>query len=135
MNRIDLPGYFDLKNAGVRHLLLLAAVCAGLLLSPIRLYSQAGAATDIIVGRVTDSVTSAPIENASITATSLATGLERTAATSADGRFVVVFPDGGGHYTLRIRRLGYSPAPLSLQRRAEADRISAEVRLSGAGAG
>jgi len=81
---------------------------------------------------VTDTTTSAPIENASITVTSLATGLERTTATSADGRFVVVFPDGGGHYVVRVRRLGYNPVVLSLQRRAEADRITAEVRLTSA---
>jgi Carboxypeptidase regulatory-like domain len=127
-----LHAYLDLNSARVRQLVSLAAVSAGLLLSPVRLIAQAGAATDIIVGRVTDSATSAAIENASITATSLATGLERTATTSADGRFVVVFPDGGGHYALRIRRLGYNPAMLSLQRRTEADRISADVRLSSA---
>lgn len=101
-----------------------------LLLSAARLGAQAGAATDIIVGGVTDSATSAPIENASITVSSLATGLERTTATSADGRFVVVFPDGGGHYVVRVRRLGYNQVVLSLQRRAEADRISADVRLT-----
>jgi hypothetical protein len=131
MNLTARCGFLS-RNSSLRRVFSILAFCAGSLLCASRVAAQAGAATDIIVGRVTDSTTSAPIENASITVTSLASGLERTAATSADGRFVVVFPDGGGHYAVRVRRLGYNPVVLSLQRRAEADRITAEVRLTSA---
>jgi Carboxypeptidase regulatory-like domain len=93
-------------------------------------HAQAGAATDVIVGRVTDSASGKPIDQASVSATSLATGLVRSAVTSTDGRYVLVFADGGGRYVLRVRRLGYSAATMAVERRAESDRINADLPLS-----
>lgn len=91
--------------------------------------AQAGAATDLIVGRVTDS-TGAPVAQATVTATAVATGLSRSAVTGDDGRYRFVFAEGGGRYVIRVRRLGYAPATVGIERRTETDRISADIRLS-----
>ena len=95
---------------------------------PMRAVAQAGAGTDVIVGRITASDGN-PLDNAAVAATSLTTGQVRTVTTGVDGRFALVFADGGGRYTLRVRRLGFAPAVVSLERRAEADRIAANVSL------
>lgn len=91
--------------------------------------AQAGAGTDVLVGRVT-APDQTPIDQASVIATSLSTGRVRTATTSADGRFMLVFADGGGRYAIRVRRLGFAPVMMSLERRAEADRITVNVSLA-----
>jgi hypothetical protein len=91
--------------------------------------AQAGAATDVIVGRVTDA-SGAPVPQASVVATSVANGLSHTTVTTVDGRYRLVFADGGGRYTLRVRRLGFAPVTLTLERRPETDRIAANVTLT-----
>jgi hypothetical protein len=96
---------------------------------PMRAVAQAGAGTDVIVGRVT-TPDGSPLDNAAVAATSLATGLVRTVTTGVDGRFILVFADGGGRYTVHVRRLGFAPAVVALERRAEADRIAANVSLT-----
>lgn len=93
----------------VRQIGLALLVVFGLL-SPMALRAQAGAATDVVFGRVTDAATGAPVERATVSATSLATGSMRSVQTSPDGRYVLVFADGGGRYVVRVRRLGYSMA-------------------------
>ena len=108
-----------------------ATICIAL---PLGLHAQAGASTDVIVGRVTDADTGTPIGQASVSATSLATGRVRSVVTSADGRYLLVFADGGGRYVLHARRLGYSEATIAVARRAEADRINADLALSAAAA-
>lgn len=111
-----------------------ALILATLLLRPANLTAQAGAATDVLVGRVTDASTGAPVEAAMVSATSLATGLVRSVETGADGRYVLVFADGGGRYSLRVRRLGFTMSTASVLRRAEADRINADFALTTAAA-
>jgi hypothetical protein len=115
-------------SARLRRLAVLPLVAA--LLHPLRLSAQAGAATDVIVGRVTDLSSGAPIEQATVSATSVATGRVRSVQTSADGRYLLVFADGGGRYVLKVRRLGYGAATLTVARRPEADRITADLALS-----
>ncbi|MDQ6888567.1 MAG: carboxypeptidase-like regulatory domain-containing protein [Gemmatimonadota bacterium] len=102
--------------------------------APLPVGAQAGAATDVIVGRVSDAVTGAPIEQATVSATSIATGRVRSVLTSAEGRYLLVFADGGGRYELRVRRLGYAATTIAVARRAEADRVSADFALSVAAA-
>jgi hypothetical protein len=60
----------------------------------------------------------------------VATGRVRTTSTASDGRFQIILADGGGRYVLRVRRLGYVSATIAVERRAEADRINADVALS-----
>ncbi len=83
---------------------------------------------------MTESKTGTPIEQATVSATSLATGLTRSVQTTAEGRYVLVFADGGGRYSLRVRRLGYTMSNVSVARRPEADRINADFALNTAAA-
>ena len=110
------------------------ALCRGVVVAwlslPVTLAAQAGAATDVIVGRVIDAATGAPIDHASVSATSLANGRVRTAQSSADGHYLLVFADGGGRYVISARRLGYAMASLTVARRAESDRINIDITLS-----
>src|SRR4051812_46929875 len=99
-----------------------------LFLSTMRLAAQVGSTTDVIRGRVTDE-RGDPVVGASIQATSAETGTSRTATTGADGRYTIVFPDGGGRYTVRVARLGQAPRTLSIARVADEDVLTANVQL------
>ncbi|MDE3129081.1 MAG: carboxypeptidase regulatory-like domain-containing protein [Gemmatimonadota bacterium] len=94
-------------------------------------HAQAGSTTDIIVGRVT-ATGAAPVARARVTAVSVQTGLHHQTITGADGRFTIVFPDGGGEYRLTVLRIGYTPAQVALRRRAGTDRIVVDVALKSA---
>lgn len=67
---------------------------------------------------------------ARVTAVSVQMGLERQVVTGADGRYTIVFPDGGGEYRLSVLRIGYRPAQLAVRRRPGADRLVANVNLT-----
>jgi len=108
----------------------LLLVATSWIAAPRTLAAQAGAATDVVVGRVTDAASRLPLDQAIVSATSVTTGRVRTVATSTDGRFLIVFADGGGRYVLRVRRLGYAVNTVAVERRAEADRINADIGLS-----
>ena len=97
-------------------------------ISGARLAAQVGSTTDVIRGRVTDE-RGEPVVGASIQVTSVETGTSRTATTAADGRYTVVFPDGGGRYTVRVARLGQAPRTLSIARVADEDVLTANVQL------
>ena len=105
-------------------------MAASSLVAPRTARAQAGAATDVIVGRVIEAASRLPLDQATVSATSVVTGRVRTVGTSTDGRFLIVFADGGGRYVLRARRLGYGVTTVAVERRAEADRINAEISLS-----
>lgn len=91
--------------------------------------AQAGSTTDIIVGRVV-AAGAGPLTGARVTAVSLQTGLRRQAVTSADGRYTIVFPDGGGEYRMIILRIGYTPDQVAVRRRPGTDRLVANVVLT-----
>src|SRR5688572_9999096 len=82
-------------------------VLAALLVSaPIA--AQVGSTTDILRGRVTDEA-NAPVVGAQVEALSQETAVRRSTVTGADGRYTLVFPDGGGRYQLRVTRIGAAP--------------------------
>jgi hypothetical protein len=85
--------------------------------------------TDVIAGRVigTDSL---PIESARIELTSTATNAVRRAVTRSDGRFSILFREGGGSYRLRVTALGYAPANLPLQRQPDEERLEITVHMT-----
>ncbi|HEX8244988.1 MAG TPA: carboxypeptidase-like regulatory domain-containing protein, partial [Longimicrobium sp.] len=99
-----------------------------LVASAARVSAQVGSTTDVIRGRVTDE-RGEPVIGASIQVTSLETGTSRTATTAADGRYTVVFPDGGGRYQVRVARLGQAPRTISVARVADEDVLTANVQL------
>ncbi|MDB4909584.1 MAG: hypothetical protein JWO39_407 [Gemmatimonadetes bacterium] len=116
--------------AVARYSLIALMLVASWIAMPSTLHAQAGASTDVIVGRITDASSGSPLDQTSVSAVSAATGRIRTAITTADGRFLIVFADGGGRFTLKVRRLGYEVKTLTVERRAEADRINADLALS-----
>ena len=91
--------------------------------------AQVGSTTDIIMGRAIGA-DSAPVAGARIEVTSAETGITRRKTTNERGEFSILFPDGGGSYTLRASFLGYAPFSMSVQRQADEDRLEVIVRLT-----
>jgi len=85
-------------------------------------HAQVGATTDIIMGRVT-SPEGGPVAGARVTATSAETQISRTKATGADGRYTIIFPDGGGNYRVQVAAIGYAPQNVTVARQSDEDRL------------
>src|SRR5512141_2525629 len=90
--------------------------------------AQVGATTDIITGVVTDSA-GQPLADASVEALSLETQITRRQLTDQRGRYTIVFPDGGGQYTMTARLIGMAPHTATLVRQADEDRLVWNVKL------
>jgi carboxypeptidase family protein len=90
--------------------------------------AQVGATTDIITGTVTGP-DSQPLAGAVVVATSLETRVPRQRTTDAQGRFTIVFPDGGGRYEVTARYIGMAPVQVTVVRQADEDRIVANIRM------
>ena len=69
---------------------------------------------------------------ATVEVTSIDTHISRSRQTNSDGRYTVVFPDGGGQYRIEIRAIGYTPSQVIVQRQADEDRLIANIALSSA---
>ncbi|HEY7567102.1 MAG TPA: carboxypeptidase regulatory-like domain-containing protein [Gemmatimonadaceae bacterium] len=108
-----------------RALLLVVA----LYLSAESAHAQIGSATDIVTGIVRRE-TNTPVEGAQVEVTSLETTITRRARTNAQGRFTVLFPDGGGQYRVRVRALGLAPQEVLVTRQSDEDRLVAEVHMT-----
>jgi hypothetical protein len=106
--------------------LLLAALFALVLVAPRVAAAQQ---LDVIRGQVTGDDDD-PIENANITATSVAGGVNRTARTDRNGRFTITFPGGDGDYFITVASLGYTPRRFEVRRTADQDILVADVQLS-----
>jgi len=90
--------------------------------------AQVGATTDIILGRVVNPA-GVPMPGVDIRVVSTETQLGRSATTNKDGRFTIVFPDGGGSYRLTARSVGFTPVTISVNRAADEDRLVANVTM------
>src|SRR3954454_6495522 len=84
-------------------------------------HAQVGSTTDILMGRVAGTDSQA-VANARVEATSLETGITRGKTTDADGRYTIVFPDGGGSYRITVRAVGLSPVTRTISRQGDEDR-------------
>ena len=91
--------------------------------------AQVGGSTDIIAGRVVGP-DSAPIRGARVEATSIETGVTRSRTTDAQGRYTILFMDGGGQYRVTVRTLGFSPQMSLVTRQADEDRLVHDFALS-----
>jgi hypothetical protein len=91
--------------------------------------AQIGATTDIITGTV-KAENAQPIKDATIEVTSLETSVTRRARTNAQGRYTILFPDGGGEYRVVIRAIGLAPATSEIRRVADEDRLVADATLT-----
>ncbi len=81
------------------------------------------------MGRVT-APDSSPVVGARIEVTSAETGITRRKTTNERGEFSVIFPDGGGQYTLKASFLGFAPYTTTVQRQADEDRLVVNIRMS-----
>ncbi|HVO36181.1 MAG TPA: TonB-dependent receptor [Gemmatimonadales bacterium] len=115
------------RRAWLPILVFLGALWA---LAPARAAAQVGMGTDIITGVITDE-DGTPIPDATVEAYSLETQVTRRAHTDARGRFTILFTDGGGQYRMSVRVLGMTPRVQLVQRDADEDRLTWNVRLRG----
>ncbi|HEX8272478.1 MAG TPA: carboxypeptidase regulatory-like domain-containing protein [Longimicrobiaceae bacterium] len=91
--------------------------------------AQIGSTTDIVRGQVTGSA-GEPVAGAAVTVTSAETGVRRTATTDAQGRYTVVFPDGGGQYQVQAAAAGLPAGSRRVARVGDEDVLQADVRLA-----
>jgi Carboxypeptidase regulatory-like domain len=91
-------------------------------------HAQVGSTTDILMGRVAGTDSQA-VANARVEATSLETGITRGKTTDADGRYTIVFPDGGGSYRITVRAVGLSPVTRTISRQGDEDRIITDIQM------
>lgn len=103
-------------------LLLFLAV----LISPAVAASQVGSTTDIVMGRVT-TPEGTPLAGARVSVMSAETEITRTKLTDAQGRYSILFPDGGGSYRVQVTSIGYAPQTFNLVRQADEDRLVHDV--------
>ena len=59
----------------------------------------------MLTGRVVDAA-GQPVVGARVEAISIETEISRSTITNAEGRYLILFPDGGGRYLLRITFIG-----------------------------
>ncbi len=89
------------------------------------------AQTDVIRGRVTSaSAGDMPIEGASVTATTLTGGVNRSARTDRNGRYTITFPGAEGDYFVTVIAIGYVPRRFEVKRTADQDILIADTRLT-----
>ncbi len=98
------------------------------LVTPARAFSQVGSTTDILMGKVTG-LDSQAVAGARIEATSAETGITRTKTTGSDGRYTIVFPDGGGSYRITVRAIGMAPVSRDIQRQGDEDRLITDFAM------
>ena len=91
--------------------------------------AQVGGTTDIITGTITGP-DGTPVNAAQVQVTSVETGISRVKATNEKGQYTLLFPDGGGQYTITVRRIGMAPQQANLSRLADEDRLVANFTLS-----
>ena len=110
---------------------LLTSVLALLALPTIapRVHAQVGSTTDIITGTITGP-DGKPLQGARVEVMSVETETKRSKTTNDKGKYTILFPDGGGTYTVTVRFIGMLPATFTLARQADEDRLVGDVRMS-----
>ncbi|HYW49828.1 MAG TPA: TonB-dependent receptor [Gemmatimonadaceae bacterium] len=117
-----------LRFVQARRLRRHAASLLALLAVPFALHAQVGASTDIITG-VVKTPAGVVVENAQVEAQSTETQVTRRQRTNAQGKYTILFPDGGGTYRLTVRYIGFQPTTLTVTRNGDDDRIVRNVTL------
>jgi hypothetical protein len=86
-----------------------------LLFMPVRLAAQEA---DVLTGRVTGP-DNRPMSGVRVEAISAETEIVRSGVTDANGRYMIIFPDGGGRYVVRFTFLGMAEVIRQLTRDGE----------------
>ena len=100
-----------------------------LFLAVVPASAQVGSTTDIIMGKVTGPDTT-PVVGARVEVTSTETGITRRKTTNEKGEFSILFPDGGGNYSIRVNFIGFGPYSSTVARQSDEDRLVHNVRLT-----
>lgn len=106
-------------------LLVFGLALAGLSLLP----SVAEAQADIITGRVTREG-GAPISGARVEVLSIELETSRSVLTDGNGRFMILYPDGGGAYVVRVTFLGMADQVATLTREAGEELLVRDFMLT-----
>jgi hypothetical protein len=83
---------------------------------------------DVLTGRVVGA-DGRPMIGARVEAISAETEISRSVVTDANGRFMILFPDGGGRYLLRVTFIGMADVVQPLVREAEEELLLANVTM------
>jgi hypothetical protein len=110
----------------LRRSIFLSLLLFGALL-PGRLRAQGDA--DIIRGQVLGP-DKKPVENVTVTATSLVNQTSRSAKTNKDGRFSIIFNGGGGDYMMAYTAIGFSPTRFEVKREVDEDILIADATVN-----
>jgi hypothetical protein len=116
------------NTTGIMKALLRIASAAAFMLAPSLVKAQVGSTTDIIMGRVT-TPEGTPLAGARVAVTSTETQITRNKTTDAEGRYSILFPDGGGSYTVQVTSIGYAPQRFALARVSDEDRLVRDVTM------
>ena len=106
----------------------LALAALAILWFPAPAAAQANETTDIITGVVVGS-NGQPLAGVIIEAMSLETQVTRTTVTDTRGRYVILFPSGGGQFRMAARMVGFAPQATVLQRHADEDRLVWDLQM------
>src|SRR4029078_12361844 len=90
---------------------------------------QAQDASDIIRGQVLGP-DKKPVENVTVTATSLVNQTSRNTKTNKEGRFTIIFNGGGGDYMMAYVAIGFQPTRIEGQREVDEDVLIPRARVS-----
>ncbi|MEP6732920.1 MAG: carboxypeptidase regulatory-like domain-containing protein, partial [bacterium] len=93
------------------------------------LHAQVGATTDIITGTVVGP-DGKPLVGATVEVTSLETEITRRKTTNDQGKYTLLFPDGGGQYRITVRHIGMLPVTFAVAKQADEDRLVADAKLT-----
>ncbi len=122
-NTLEAPGVtVPMGTLSRLGLLLLAALALAL---PFVLEAQR---SDVLVGRVTGP-DGLPVPAARVVAVSVETEIVRPVVTGEDGRYLILFPDGGGAYILRVSSLGMAEWAGVVLRQGDQELLLTNVRL------
>ena len=84
--------------------------------------------SDIIRGRVIGP-DKKPVENVTVTATSLVDQTSRNSKTNKDGRFTIIFNGGGGDYMMSYTAIGFQPMRFEVKREVDEDVLIADATI------
>ncbi len=116
---------FELQARRLRQFLVPLLLTA---VGPALAAAQVGASTDIITG-IVRTPAGVPVANAQVEAQSTETQVTRRQRTNAQGKYTILFPDGGGTYRLTVRFIGFQPTTLTVTRNGDDDRIVRNITL------
>src|SRR6185312_15153059 len=111
-----------------KSLVLFAVLLLGIGVNSRPAQAQIGSTTDIVTGRVLGP-DGKPLENVTVAVKSAESGITRTKRTDADGRYTILFPDGGGQYRIEFRAIGFAPISRNVARQGDEDRLVTDVQI------